>query len=93
MPYPPPVTVAPGSCEFDRLGGGAELGGVVHPGTLFPCLCTQRERNSLGLYGRSFRLHSSDGKPLFPLRFRRVVFRILKITLTNLMEYVLLYPY
>lgn len=65
--------------------GATELGGVVQPGTLFPCVCTRPERNSLGLYGRSLWLHSSDGKPLFPLRFRRVVFRILKATLTNLM--------
>jgi len=56
---PKPCHPAPSS--LTGWEGAAELGGVVHPGTLFPCLWTHRERNSLGLYGRSLGLHSCTG--------------------------------
>jgi hypothetical protein len=52
----------PVTCGLRRLGGGRNWG-AVSTGTLFPCLCTQRERHYGSLYGSlSFPLRSLEEK-------------------------------
>lgn len=73
-PPPPPVTRSIGYMRVStRWEGWPRVGVESYTGNSFPLSGSQRERNSLGLYGRSFWLHSFDGEPLFPLRFCRIL--------------------